>query len=99
MGEYTTEGFVVHSGAKARSDIVSSFAGTSGERLRNLLIKEGVLLANDGVLVFSRDYLFASPSAASDVLTGRNSNGWVEWKAANGKTLDELKRQAVAAVG
>ena len=29
---------------------------------------------------------------------GRSANGWVEWKAANGKTLDELKRQAVANV-
>ena len=55
--------------------------------------------ASGGAMVFSRDYLFASPSAASDVLTGRNSNGWVEWKAANGKTLDELKRQTVSAVG
>jgi len=23
---------------------------------------------------------------------GRSANGWVEWKAANGKTLHELKR-------
>jgi hypothetical protein len=33
------------------------------------------------------------------VLMGRSANGWVEWKASNGKTLDELKRQAVSAVG
>jgi hypothetical protein len=32
-------------------------------------------------------------------LMGRSANGWVEGKAANGKTLDELKRQAVAAAG
>jgi hypothetical protein len=32
-------------------------------------------------------------------LMGHSANGWVEWKAANGKTLDDLKRQAVAAVG
>jgi hypothetical protein len=47
-------------------------------------------------LVFTRDYLCPSPSAASDVLAGRNSNGWVEWKSANGKTLDEVKRQSVS---
>ena len=23
-------------------------------------------------------------------------NGWIEWKAANGKTLDEVKRQSVS---
>ncbi|NDP65067.1 MAG: DUF4357 domain-containing protein [Polaromonas sp.] len=30
-------------------------------------------------------------------LMGRSANGWVEWKAANGQTLDVLKRQLVAA--
>jgi hypothetical protein len=96
VGEYTVEGFVVLKGSKARPDTVGSFADTSGERLRKLLIEENVLQTRGTNLVFSRTYLFASPSAASDVLMGRNSNGWVEWKAANGKTLDELKRQAVA---
>ena len=33
------------------------------------------------------------------VMMGRSANGWVEWKAANGKTLDELKRQTVSANG
>ena len=37
--------------------------------------------------------------AKAMALLGRSANGWVEWKAANGKTLDELKRQTVAAVG
>ena len=46
-----------------------------------------------------RDQLFASPSMAAMALMGRSANGWVEWKAANGRTLDELKRQAVQAAG
>jgi hypothetical protein len=29
------------------------------------------------------------------VVMGRSANGWIEWKAANGKTLDEVKRQGV----
>ena len=98
VGEYTTEGFVVRKGAKARTEIVPSFVGTSGERLRTVLIKEGVLIVQNGELRLVRDQLFTSPSSASDVLTGRNSNGWVEWKAANGKTLDELKRQTVSVI-
>ena len=95
VGEYTTEGFVVHKGSKGREEIVPSFSGTSGHRLRTLLLTEGVLTMQGGAMLFTRDQLFASPSSASDVLTGRNSNGWTEWKAANGKTLDELKRQGV----
>jgi hypothetical protein len=99
VGEYTTEGFVVHKGSRGRAEIVASFSGTSGERLRTMLITEGGISLQDGILIFTRDHLFPSPSAASDVLTGRNSNGWVEWKAANGKTLDVLKRQSITLAG
>jgi hypothetical protein len=35
------------------------------------------------------DQLFITPS---DMVLGRSSNGWIEWKNKNGKTLDELKR-------
>jgi hypothetical protein len=55
--------------------------------------------AQGGMLVFTRDHLFASPSMAAMALMGRSANGWVEWKAANGRTLDELKRQAVQVAG
>jgi hypothetical protein len=30
---------------------------------------------------FSRDQVFASPSASAAVITGRQANGRVEWKA------------------
>ena len=99
VGEYTTEGFVVHKGSKGRAETVASFNGTSGQRLRNVLIAEGVLAAADGMLVFTRDHLFPSPSSAADVLTGRNANGWTEWKTPQGLTLDEVKRQAVGVAG
>lgn len=95
VGEYTTEGFVVHKDSKGRLESVPSFTDTSGQRLRSLLLTEGVLSVQNGVTVFTRDQLFPSPSSASDVLMGRNSNGWTEWKTANGKTLDELKRQTI----
>jgi hypothetical protein len=32
---------------------------------------------------------------AALAVMGRSAYGWLEWKAANGKTLDDLKRQAV----
>ncbi len=99
VGEYTTEGFVVLKGSKGRAETVASFNGTSGQRLRNVLIAEGVLAAADGMLVFTRDHLFPSPSSAADVLTGRNANGWTEWKTPQGLTLDEVKRQAVGVAG
>ena len=45
-------------------------------------------------VVFEKDHLFTSPSAAAIALLGRNANGWTEWKASNGATLDLLKRVA-----
>ena len=87
MGEYTTEGFVVLKGSKGRTENVASIQGTSNVQIRESLVKDGVMVPQDG------------PSQAAMALMGRSANGWVEWKAVNGKTLDELKRQAVAAVG
>jgi hypothetical protein len=99
VGEYTSEGFVVHKGSKGRAEIVPSIQGTSHERMRSQLITEGVLAENAGsagsVLVFTRDHLFSSPSTAAMAVMGRSANGWVEWKTASGKTLDEVKRQGV----
>ena len=99
VGEYTTEGFVVNKGSKGRAEIVPSIQGTSHERMRSQLITEGVLTENAGnagsMRVFTRDHLFSSPSTAAMAVMGRSANGWVEWKTASGKTLDEVKRQGV----
>jgi hypothetical protein len=99
VGEYTTEGFVVHKGSKGRAEIVASIQGTSNERLRKQLVVDGILAAQGGLLVFTRDHLFASPSMAAMAVMGRSANGWIEWKAANGKTLDEVKRQVLGVAG
>ena len=95
IGEYTTEGFVVLKGSRGRTENVASIQGTSQERFRNQLVVEGILTEIDGMYVFSRDHLFASPSSAAGALLGRSTNGWVEWKTAQGKTLDQVKRQAI----
>ena len=97
VGAYTSEGFVVHKGSRGRAASVASIQGTANERLRQQLLTEGVVALQDGMLVFNRDHLFSSPSTAAMAVMGRSANGWVEWKAANGKTLHELKRTNVHA--
>ena len=96
-GEYTSEGFVVHHGSKGRAEVVASLQGTSNERFRNQLMAEGILATQGDALVFTRDHLFASPSMAAVVLMGRTANGWINWKNAQGQTLDEVKRQPAMA--
>ncbi|MBK9444037.1 MAG: GIY-YIG nuclease family protein [Comamonadaceae bacterium] len=95
VGEYTSEGFVVHKGSTARVDNVASIKGTSQERFREQLVTDGVLLLQGKHCVFTRDYLFSSPSMAAIAILGRSANGWLEWKTEQGQTLDGAKRQAL----
>jgi Domain of unknown function (DUF4357) len=68
-------------------------------RIRQQLAAEGIMAAQGGVVVFTRDHLFASPSMAAVALMGRSANGWAEWKTPQGQTLDEVKRQAADVAG
>ncbi|MEO8034829.1 MAG: DUF4357 domain-containing protein [Acidobacteriota bacterium] len=66
------------------------------KELRSALIANGVLkIAGDGY-VFTQDYVFTSPSTAAGVILGRSSNGRVEWKTKEGKTLKELQEAEAA---
>jgi len=96
VGEYTSEGFVVLKGSKARLGFVASMQDTAHARIRDQLVADGILAEHSGQYVFVRDHLFASPSTAAKAVLGRSANGWTEWKAPDGKTLDEVKRQTVS---
>ncbi len=95
VGELTSEGFVVLMGSQGRAQVVSSLRGTPLEKMREQLVNDGILFQEGEMLVFKRDQLFSSPSTAATALMGRSANGWIEWKTAEGQTLDELKRQRV----
>lgn len=97
-GQYTEEGMVVLKGSRCRAQIVPSMISTSAGKHRQRLIDAGELGMEGESYVFQRDVLFRSPSGASDVVLGRNSNGWIEWKDSTGRTLDELKRQKAAEI-
>lgn len=75
VGEYTSEGFVVLKGSRGRLENVASIRGTSSERFRGKLLKEGVLNIDGGGVILTRDYLFSSPSMAATALQGRSANG------------------------
>lgn len=95
-GEYTADGFIVLKGSKARLKLVDSVIGTALERSRQKLIDDGVLVEQGGMLVFTRDYAFGSPSMAAAIVTARTANGWVTWVAPDGRTLDEVERKPLA---
>lgn len=92
-GYLTDEGFVVRKGSIATPDTTPSLKtrNLGYYNLRTRLVDEGVLVPQGDLLVFSRDYVFSSPSAAAATVMGRAANGRTEWKTAKGVTLEEYE--------
>jgi len=44
---------------------------------------------------FAQDFTFNSPSTAAGVVQGATSNGRIDWKGADGRTLKELQMAEV----
>ncbi len=71
--------FTVFKGSHARRQWKG--VGTNYIYLRERLEADGsIRIPQDGAAVFERDVVFASPSAAAAVITGRNANGRKSWK-------------------
>lgn len=87
-GFVSAGGFTVLKGSSISEHTAPSLE-TRGKwyyRLRNALIKDGTICDR----VFTRDYEFKAPSAASAVILGQSSNGKVEWKTQDGIKLKDL---------
>lgn len=87
-GFVSAGGFTVLEGSSISDHTVPSLEtqGKSYYNLRNALIKDGTISDR----VFTRDYEFKAPSAASAVILGHTSNGNVDWKTADGIMLKDL---------
>lgn len=92
-GQLVDDGFTVLAGSKSAASLRSS-ADAFVERLRTTLMEDGVIAQEGDTLRFVESYTFNSPSAAASVLIGGNTNGWTAWKKQDGRTLDQVKRQA-----
>jgi hypothetical protein len=97
-GVDTPAGFVVHKGSRAVGDdkitpSMLEYVPHVKDR-RDDLIRQGVLAKDGDAYVFTQDYVFGSPSTAASVVMGRNANGRVDWKTADGKSLKDLQDAA-----
>jgi len=93
-GQESAEGFVVRAGSQAVKDEVPSIHGYMSE-LRRVLVAQGVLNDEGEFYRLTQDYTFSSPSTAAGVLLGRATNGRIEWKDSQGRTLKELQEAMV----
>jgi hypothetical protein len=94
-GQRTANGFVVFEKSTAVLEDRPS-AGSYPNVLdqRKQMIADGTLIPKNGLLVFTKNSEFTSPSAAAVVIHGGSANGLVAWKTEDGKTLKQLDEQA-----
>jgi len=90
-GDMVDDGFVVFKGSIANKDETNT-AGSWVTGLRAKLKDNNILIGQNGILIFTEDYLFGSPSAAAAAVLGRRANGWTEWKNKEGKSIDKIFR-------
>jgi hypothetical protein len=91
-----SEGFVVRAGSQAVRDEVASIHAYMSDLRKSLLTQRVLEPAGTGYRL-TQDYTFNSPSTAAGVLLGRSSNGRVEWKDAQGRTLKEIQEAEAGA--
>ena len=94
-GASTDEGFVVYAGTTGpKKDTLSK--RWWGRALREELISQGSIVADDKVIQFAKDVLFKSPSTAAAVVCGAVRNGREDWRDEQGTTLRQLEENLAA---
>lgn len=89
-GTLTSEGMIVFKGSRCAADPTPAATSDALHKQRERLFKQGVLAWDGNVPVFARDHAFRSPSGAACAVIFRNANGWREWRAEDGRKLDQL---------
>ncbi len=61
--------------------------------MRKKLLENGDITKDNDKYILNVTIEFNTPSGASDFILGGSSNGWMEWKNKDGKTLDQIYRK------
>ncbi len=88
----TDQGYIVPKGSEAKKELSPSCTDTY-RSMRKKLLETKILIEEDGKLTFAEDAIFNSPSAASNMILGRNSNGFTEWVNKDGKTFKDIQER------
>lgn len=88
-GFVSPNGFTVLEGSRVASSTVESFKSRARGyyELRKRLESDGTIVG----CKFARNHEFSSPSSASAVVLGRNSNGNHDWRTVDGRTLGDIQ--------
>ena len=89
-GVYMGDKFQVLEGSQI--NLAKSATLEKYNKQRAELQASGDIVMQNGSNILKITLEFNTPSGASDFILGGSTNGWVEWKNTNGKTLDEVFR-------
>lgn len=91
FGIYDGEKFEVLEGSQINMDKPTNLPKYNRQR-EELLSKQSIVKTGDKYIL-KTTLEFNTPSGASEFALGGSTNGWVEWKNKDGKTLDEIYRK------
>lgn len=91
LGIYDGEKFQVLEGSQININKPVHLAQYNKQRAE--LLASGEISQVDGKYFLNITIEFNTPSGASDFVLGGSTNGWVEWKNSEGKTLNEIFRK------
>jgi len=89
-GRMTNDGFVVYQGSTATANISNAVVDRNNKIIEKLLLNKYLEKRDDGLYIFVKDYVFNSPSAASDIILGNSTSGWKKWKTKDDRTLEKV---------
>ena len=91
FGIYDGEKFEMLEGSQINMDKPTNLPKYNRQR-EELLSKQSIVKMGDKYIL-KTTLEFNTPSGASEFALGGSTNGWVEWKNKDGKTLDEIYRK------
>lgn len=92
-GRMTNDGFVVYKDSTATAYISNAVIERSQKVVEKLISNNYLRKQDDNLFIFLKDYVFNSPSAASDIILGNSTSGWKKWKTDSGLTLEEVYKK------
>lgn len=91
LGIYDGDQFEVLEGSQI--DMSRKCHSEKVEKQRQTAVQNGNIVKDGDQYILNMSISFTSPSTAAMFALGGSTNGWVEWKSKDGKTLDELFRK------
>ncbi len=88
-GILTDEGFLVKQNSKVSKETSESYYKPYLKQ-RNKLKEQKILIEEGEFFIFTKDYMFKSPSASASIILGITANGKEHWRRADGKLLKEI---------